>query len=158
MVAHRGTAETAGRVEVEQDGQVRADGPAGEAIGGFDERTVEATTTRLIGDRGVDKTIAEHDLARGEGRSDDLGDELSATGREEEGLSGRLGFTIKALGDYTGTLSNQGERVTLVRTETIGNTAVEVEVDAVTYRAGSRWSRKAISASRRMETKNKDEG
>ena len=90
MVAHRGTAETAGRVEVEQDGQVRADGPAGEAIGGFDERAVEASAARLIGDRGVDKTIAEHDLARGEGRSDDLGDELSATGREEEGLSGRL--------------------------------------------------------------------
>ena len=57
---------------------------------GFDERTVEATTTRLIGDRGVDKTIAEHDLARGEGRSDDLGDELSAAGREEEWIAERM--------------------------------------------------------------------
>ncbi|MEY3813495.1 MAG: hypothetical protein RL495_1442, partial [Verrucomicrobiota bacterium] len=90
MVAHRGTAEAAGGVEVEQDGQVWADGSAGEAIGGFDERAIKATTTRLIGDRGIDKTIAEHDLARSEGRRDDLGDELCPAGREQEGLSGRL--------------------------------------------------------------------
>ena len=55
------------------------------------------------------------------------------------------------VGDYAGTLSNQGERVTLVRTEMVGNTAIEVEVDAVTYRAGSRWSRWAAGGGSSLE-------
>lgn len=47
----------------------------------------------------------------------------------------------RVVGDYGGTLSNNGERVTLVRPETVGGEVIEVVIDSVTYAAGSRWSR-----------------
>ena len=89
LVADGGAAETTGRIEVEQDGQVRADGAASEQIGGFDERAVEPAAARLIGDRGVNETVAEDDLTGSQGRRDDIGDELRAASREQQGLGGR---------------------------------------------------------------------
>ena len=45
------------------------------------------------------------------------------------------------VGDYTGTLRNGGDRITLVRPETVGVLNIKVEVDAVNYAKSGRWSR-----------------
>jgi hypothetical protein len=76
------------RVEVEQDGQVRVHGAAGESIRRRNERAIQTTTARLIGYGGIDETVAEHKGPLGELGPDDLADELGATGGEEERLSG----------------------------------------------------------------------
>jgi hypothetical protein len=101
LVADGSTAETARRIKVEQDGEVGADRSAGEAIGGLNQGTVQPAATRLIGDRGVDETIAEHNLAGSEGRSDNLGDELRPAGREQQGLSGWLDDGTRVLEDIS---------------------------------------------------------
>ena len=55
------------------------------------------------------------------------------------------------VGDYAGTLSNNGERLALVRPELDGAESVDVLVDSVTYRAGGRWSRWAAGGGSSLE-------
>ncbi len=54
-------------------------------------------------------------------------------------------------GDYAGVLRNGGERLTLVRSEASGNQTIDVEVDSVTYRSRSRWSRWAAGGGSSLE-------
>jgi len=55
------------------------------------------------------------------------------------------------VGDYTGVLSNGGERLTLMRPESQGTQTIDVVVDSVTYRAGGRWSRWAAGGGSSLE-------
>lgn len=55
------------------------------------------------------------------------------------------------VGDFEGTLSNNGERLTLVRPEIDGVETLEVLVDTVAYRAQSRWSRWAAGGGSSLE-------
>jgi hypothetical protein len=55
------------------------------------------------------------------------------------------------VGDYAGTLSNNGERLTLVRPETSGTETIDVVVDSVSYRSGGRWSRWAAGGGSSLE-------
>lgn len=57
----------------------------------------------------------------------------------------------RVTGDYDGTLSNNGERLTLVRPEADGVETIEVVVDTLTYQAGSRWSRWAAGGGSSLE-------
>ncbi|MEO6436045.1 MAG: lamin tail domain-containing protein, partial [Tepidisphaeraceae bacterium] len=54
-------------------------------------------------------------------------------------------------GDYTGTLANGGDHLTLVRPETVATLNIEVEVDTLTYRAAGRWSRWAAGGGSSLE-------
>ena len=55
------------------------------------------------------------------------------------------------IGDYTGTLGNGGDRLTLVRPETVGALNIKVEVDAVSYAKSGRWSRWAAGGGSSLE-------
>lgn len=55
------------------------------------------------------------------------------------------------VGDYEGTLGNGGDHVTLVRPETVGALAIDVEIDSVRYRDKSRWSRWADDGGSSLE-------
>jgi hypothetical protein len=54
------------------------------------------------------KQIAEHDLTGGERRRDDVGDELRAAGREQQGFRGRLDNRARLLEDVAHLLAKRG--------------------------------------------------
>jgi len=55
------------------------------------------------------------------------------------------------VGDYSGTLGNGGDRITLVRPELDGTTHIDVEVDTVTYAKAGRRSRWAAGGGSSLE-------
>ena len=55
------------------------------------------------------------------------------------------------VGDYSGTLGNGGDHVTLVRPETVGALTIDVEIDSVRYRDQSRWSQWADGGGSSLE-------
>ncbi|MEO7317666.1 MAG: lamin tail domain-containing protein, partial [Chthoniobacteraceae bacterium] len=55
------------------------------------------------------------------------------------------------VGDYSGTLGNGGDRLTLVRPEIAGTLNIEVEVDSITYVKAGRWSRWAAGGGSSLE-------
>ena len=55
------------------------------------------------------------------------------------------------VGDYSGTLSNNGERITLTRAEISDTTVVDVVVDTLIYQPESRWSRWAAGGGSSLE-------
>jgi hypothetical protein len=57
------------------------------------------------------------------------------------------------LGDYVGTLGNGGDRLTLVRPETVGLVNIKVEVDSVSYSKEGRWSRWAAGGGSSLEVR-----
>ncbi len=54
-------------------------------------------------------------------------------------------------GDYSGTLGNGGDHLTLDRPETVGALTINVEVDSLTYRDGGRWSQWADGGGSSLE-------
>jgi hypothetical protein len=73
-VPARGSGETVGGIEVEQDGEGGGSLAASELVGGGDKLRGQAAPTLLVGDGGVGESVAEHDLACGERGADNLVD------------------------------------------------------------------------------------
>ncbi len=57
------------------------------------------------------------------------------------------------VGDYAGTLANGGDRITLVRPETVGLVTIKVEVDSIAYVKAGRWSRWAAGGGSSLEVR-----
>jgi hypothetical protein len=84
--------------EHKEEGEVGASPADGEGDYFPDLFGIESAAMDLIGDGGIEKAVAEDNLAGGEGGTDDLTDELGAAGVEEEklGLGGHvlIGFAV----------------------------------------------------------------
>jgi hypothetical protein len=86
-----------GRLEVEEQREVGKDAAGGVDVQLADQVDVQAPSVPLIGQRGVDVAIAEHDPALLEPGADALADVLLARGQEEEQLTDRYRPQARAL-------------------------------------------------------------
>src|SRR6266540_272006 len=82
--------EAGGRVEVEQDDEVRQDACGRPVVDPFDLLAAEAAADALVGEGRVEETVAEDHGATVERRPDHLLDELRAGGREQQRLRPRV--------------------------------------------------------------------
>jgi hypothetical protein len=77
------------RVDREQEGEVGLEPTRGEGVDALDLVDPEAAGSSLVGERGVEKAVRDHDPPLREGRADHPGHELGTGGREQQRL--RLG-------------------------------------------------------------------
>src|SRR6266540_3021420 len=82
--------EAGGRVEVEQDDEVRQDACGRPVVDPLDLLAAEAAADALVGEGRVEETVAEDHGATVERRPDHLLDELRAGGREQQRLRPRV--------------------------------------------------------------------
>ena len=77
---------------VQQQGQIRARVADGEIDDWPDHGQIELAAVTLVGGGRIVETVAQDDLTGGEGRADDLADELGAAGvHQQQSASGRHG-------------------------------------------------------------------
>src|SRR5215470_14995895 len=90
-------AHSLGRIEVEEQGEIRHDAAGRARVQLADQVEIDATTVPLVRDRRIGVPIAQHDTAAIEPRPDLLGDVLLARGHEEEDLDERPGLDTRSL-------------------------------------------------------------
>ena len=86
----RGPGEAGFDVDIDENGAVRDQSAAGDAVEVVDGIGAEATAGALVGERGVCESIAQYDFPCGERRQDHFVDVLCTAGEHQQKFGGGL--------------------------------------------------------------------